>query len=184
MPVSGRRVGVVASSVAMFGLISVLAGVLIAGLFLPVAGLAGVSSKAAADELDNLPAELATPAPPTRSRVLMANGKILAYFYDENRIPVRLNKIAPVMRRAQIAIEDHRFYEHGALDVKGTLRALVRNTANDGVTQGGSSITQQYVKMVQIEACQAKGDTECTKEVQAATVERKVRELRYAIALE
>ena len=114
----------------------------------------------------------------------MANGKTLAYFYDENRIPVPLNKIAPVMRQAQLAIEDHRFYEHGALDVKGTLRALVRNSASDGVTQGGSSITQQYVKMVQIEACQAKGDADCTKDAQAPTMERKIRELRYAIALE
>ena len=88
------------------------------------------------------------------------------------------------MRQAQLAIEDHRFYEHGALDFKGTLRALVRNTASDGVTQGGSSITQQYVKMVQIEACQAKADAACTKAVQAPTMERKIRELRYAIALE
>ncbi len=184
MPFSPKRAGSVAYSLVMFAIVSVLAGVLIAGLFVPVAGLMGVGSKAAADELNNLPAELATPVPPTRSKVLMANGKTLAYFYDENRIYVPLTKIAPVMRQAQLAIEDHRFYEHGALDVKGTLRALVRNTANDGITQGGSSLTQQYVKMVQIEACQAKGDAECTKEVQAPTVERKVRELRYAIALE
>ena len=113
---------------------------------------------------------------------------MLAYFYDENRIPVTLNKIAPVMRQAQLAIEDHRFYEHGALDFKGTLRALVRNTASDGNTQGGSSITQQYVKMVQIEACQAKDTSkeieECIKGAQAPTMERKIRELRYAIALE
>src|SRR4051794_25200691 len=184
MPFSPNRAGSVAYSLVMFTIVSVLAGVLIAGLFVPMAGLMGVGSKAAADELNNLPAELATPIPPTRSKVLMANGRTLAYFYDENRIYVPLNKIAPVMRQAQLAIEDHRFYEHGALDVKGTLRALVRNTANDGVTQGGSSITQQYIKMVQIEACQAKSDADCTKEVQAATVERKVRELRYAIALE
>src|SRR6478752_4426698 len=184
MPVNSRRVGVIASSVALFGVVSVLAGVLIAGLFLPAAGVAGVGSKAVADELSNLPAELATPAPATRSKVLMANGKILAYFYDENRIPVKRHQVAPVMRQAQLAIEDHRFYQHGALDFKGTLRALIRNTANDGVTQGGSSLTQQYVKMVQIEACQAKGDDACTKAVQAPTVERKVRELRYAIALE
>jgi membrane peptidoglycan carboxypeptidase len=184
MPFSPKRAGSVAYSLVMFAIVSVLAGVLIAGLFVPVAGLMGVGSKAAADELNNLPAELATPIPATRSKVLMANGKTLAYFYDENRIYVPLNKIAPVMRQAQLAIEDHRFYEHGALDVKGTFRALVRNTANDGVTQGGSSITQQYVKMVQIEACQAKGDADCTKEVQAPTMERKVRELRYAIALE
>ena len=113
----------------------------------------------------------------------MANGELLARFYDENRVPVPLGKIAPVMRQAQIAIEDHRFYEHGALDFKGTLRALIRNSTSDDV-QGGSSITQQYVKMVQIQACTAKGDTECVKEAQETTVERKIRELRYAIALE
>ena len=73
----------------MFVIVSVLAGVLVAGLFVPLAGMAGVSSKAAADELESLPTELSTPAPPTRSRVLMANGKMLAYFYDENRVPSR-----------------------------------------------------------------------------------------------
>ena len=114
----------------------------------------------------------------------MGNGKTLAFFYDENRIPVKLTKIAPIMRQAQIAIEDHRYYEHGALDFKGTMRALVRNSAAGGTTQGGSSITQQYVKMVQIEACQAKGDSQCVKDAQAPTVQRKIRELRYAIAME
>ncbi|CAA9301830.1 MAG: Multimodular transpeptidase-transglycosylase, partial [uncultured Friedmanniella sp.] len=103
-------------------------------------------------------------------------------FYDENRVPVELDEIAPVMRQAQLAIEDHRYYEHGALDLKGTLRALVRNSTSDSGTQGGSSITQQYVKMVQVEACN--GDRECVAEAQAKSMERKVRELRYAIALE
>jgi membrane peptidoglycan carboxypeptidase len=113
----------------------------------------------------------------------MGNGQLLARFYEENRIPVKLSKIAPVMRQAQLAIEDHRYYEHGALDFKGTLRALIRNTTSDDV-QGGSSITQQYVKMVQVEACTSKGDTQCVKEAQAPTLQRKIRELRYAIAME
>jgi len=173
----------------MFAIVSVLAGVLVAGLFVPYAGLAGMGSKAAADELNSLPTELSTPTPPTRSTVYMADGKVLAYFYDENRIPVALDKIAPIMRQAQLAIEDHRYYEHGALDVKGTLRALVRNSTSDVGTQGGSSITQQYVKMVQIETCQTKGSSaaamkKCVDDARAPTMERKVRELRYAIALE
>jgi membrane peptidoglycan carboxypeptidase len=176
--------GSLAYSLVMFLVVSVLAGVLVAGLFIPFAGMAGVTSSAAVTELESLPAELSTPAPATRSKVLMANGKTLAYFYDENRVPVKLEKIAPIMRQAQIAIEDHRFYEHGALDFKGTMRALVRNTAAGGTTQGGSSITQQYVKMVQIDQCQAKGDTECVREAQAPTVQRKIRELRYAVAME
>ena len=183
MPFTPKRLGSVAYSLVMFVLVSVLAGVLVAGLFIPFAGMAGVTGRAAASELDNLPAELRTPTPATRSKVLMGNGELLARFYDENRVPVPLSKIAPVMRQAQIAIEDHRFYEHGALDFKGTLRALIRNSTSDDV-QGGSSITQQYVKMVQIQACTAKGDTECVKEAQETTLERKIRELRYAIALE
>ena len=59
----------------MFVIVSVLAGVLIAGLFVPIAGVAGVSGKAAAAELDSIPAELATPAPATRSGSSMGNGK-------------------------------------------------------------------------------------------------------------
>ena len=97
-----------------------------------------------------------------------------------------LSKIAPVMRQAQLAIEDHRFYEHGALDLRGTMRALVRNSSGSE-TQGGSSISQQYVKMVQVEACQ--GDKQCINEATRSSgaegyQERKIRELRYAIALE
>ena len=166
----------------MFTMVSVLSGVLVAGLFIPVAALAGVGSRTAATELNNLPSELAVGTPPTRSQVLMANGETLAYFFDENRTPVPLDRIAPVMRQAQLAIEDHRFYEHGAMDPKGTLRALAYNTASDSGTQGGSSITQQYVKMVLVERCV--GDVACIKEAKAETVARKVRELRYAIAVE
>jgi len=184
VPFTPKRAGSLAYSLVMFVVVSILAGVLVAGLFIPFAGMAGVTSNAAAAELKSLPAELATPAPATRSKVLMGNGKTLAYFYDENRIPVKLKSIAPIMRQAQIAIEDHRFYEHGALDFKGTMRALVRNSTDGGVTQGGSSITQQYVKMVQVEACQAKGDSQCVKDAQAPTMQRKIRELRYAIAME
>ncbi len=183
MPVSRkRRFGNVTYSIIMFGIVSVLSGVLIAGLFIPVAGLLGLSTKAAADGLTNLPAEMATATPPTRSEVLMANGKTLAYFFDENRIPVTLDQIAPVMRQAQLAIEDHRFYEHGALDLKGTLRALVHNTTSDSGTQGGSSITQQYVKMELVTQCGK--DANCVKDAKAPTIDRKIRELRYAIALE
>jgi membrane peptidoglycan carboxypeptidase len=184
VPFTPKRAGSLAYSLVMFVVVSVLSGVLVAGLFIPFAGMAGVTSNAAAAELESLPAELATPAPATRSKVLMGNGKTLAYFYDENRIPVKLEKISPIMRQAQIAIEDHRYYEHGALDFKGTLRALVRNSTEGGITQGGSSLTQQYVKMVQIEACQAKGDSQCVKDAQAPTMQRKIRELRYAIAME
>ena len=99
-----------------------------------------------------------TPAQSQRSKVLDANGDVLTYFYEENRVYVELDKIAPVMQQAMIAIEDHRFYEHGPLDLTGTLRALINNLATGEETQGGSTITQQYVKMVQIEEAKKRGD--------------------------
>ncbi len=75
----------------------------------------------------------------------------IAYFYQENRQDVPLDEDrARSCRDAIISIEDYRFYEHGALDLKGTLRALVNN-ASDGQTQGGSSITQQLVKLTLVQ---------------------------------
>ncbi|MDN5725354.1 MAG: transglycosylase domain-containing protein [Propionibacteriales bacterium] len=170
-------------SAAMFLVVSVLSGVLVAGLAVPFGGMAGVASRAGAEQLQNLPADLETPPQAERSRVLLGNGKELTNFFDENRVNVPLDKIAPIMRTAQLAIENHRFYEHGPIDLQGTLRALVSNSAG-GSTQGGSSITQQYVKMVQIERAALSNDPKGVQKAQEATPARKLQELRYAIALE
>lgn len=124
---------------------------------------------------------LADTAPPARSQVVMADGEVVANFFTENRVPVRLNQIAPVMRQAIVATEDRRFYEHGAMDLKGTLRALLNNARGNAV-QGGSTLTQQYVKMSLISACD--GDTLCVEQAQGSNVGRKIRELRYAVAVE
>jgi membrane peptidoglycan carboxypeptidase len=116
-----------------------------------------------------------------KSTILAADGSVIATLAERNRVPVKLSAVAPIMQKAMVAIEDDRFYEHGALDLKGTLRALMRNQSEGSVQQGGSSITQQYVKMSLIE----KANT--PEEVAAATAEtyqRKIAELRYAIAVE
>lgn len=175
--------GVLFHASLTFLIVSVLMGVLSAGLVVPAAGLAGVGSRSAANSLARLPQDLATPAPSERSVLLANDGSVLAQFYDENRRAVPLERIAPVMRRAQVAIEDHRFYQHGALDVQGTLRALVQNSAG-GETQGGSTITQQYVKLVQLERANARGDTAAFEAAQERTYARKIKEMRHAIALE
>ena len=64
-----KRAGSLAYSLVMFVVVGVLAGVLVAGLFIPFAGMAGVTSNAAAAELESLPAELATPARPPEQGV-------------------------------------------------------------------------------------------------------------------
>lgn len=116
--------------------------------------------------------------------MLDAHGDVLAYFYAENRVDKPLSKIAPVMRNAVVSIEDHRFYHHGAFDPKGTARAFLANQSGGSVVQGGSSITQQYVKMVLIEKAQASGDRKAIERARATTYRRKFTELRYASALE
>lgn len=63
----------------------------------------------------------------------------------EHRLPVKFNKVPKVVRNAFISIEDNRFYEHGGIDYRGTLRALISNITGQEV-QGGSTITQQLAK--------------------------------------
>ncbi|WP_375424950.1 transglycosylase domain-containing protein [uncultured Friedmanniella sp.] len=178
-PPLGRR-----ASAVTFTLVSVLAGLLVVGLTLPGLGAAAWASRRAADNLSSLPLDLGAQSQSQRSQVLDANGDVLAYFYTENRVYVSLDKIAPVMQQAIVSIEDHRFYEHGPIDLIGTLRAFLRNSASDGATQGGSSITQQYVKMVQVEAAKRTGNAQAVQDAQASTYTRKIRELRYAISVE
>jgi membrane peptidoglycan carboxypeptidase len=161
--------------------VSAVMGVLVAGLAIPFAGVAGLSARTVADGMDHLPAELTAEPLAERSRLLARDGTTLATFYDQNRVNVGLENVAPIMKKAIISIEDARFYDHGALDLRGTLRAFVANQSTGGVVQGGSSITQQMVKMTLIN----QADTE--EEVAAAqadTYERKLNELRYAIAFE
>ena len=179
----GDRLGFVGILSHLAGIVAVagVMGVLVAGLVIPFAGVAGLGARSVSESIDNLPADLEAEPLAERTRMLDANGKVLASFFDQNRVSVPLTDVAPIMRRAIIAIEDYRFYEHGALDLKGTLRAFVTNQASDDVVQGGSSITQQMVKMTLV--YQAK-----TAEAQAAatadTYERKLDELRYAVAFE
>src|SRR5690606_29373088 len=73
-----------------------------------------------------------------------------------------------------------RFYEHGALDLRGTLRAFLTNQTSDDV-QGGSSITQQLAKITQVAQAQTKAEVRKATE---NTLTRKIQELRHAIALE
>ncbi|MDX2969193.1 transglycosylase domain-containing protein [Kribbella solani] len=161
--------------------ISALAGALAAGLVVPIVGLAGVGTERVVDSLTSLPERLIAGAPDVRTRVLAADGSLIANLYEENRAPVGLNQIAPSMRHAIVAIEDSRFYQHGALDLQGTLRAMIRNRADGTTVQGGSSITQQYVKMTLLENARTPADQRAAT---ALTYQRKLTELRYAIEVE
>ena len=133
--------------------------------------------------MEDLPPELMSTPQAQKSHILMADGSVLATFYDENREYVPLSKISKQMQTAQVAIEDNRFFSHGAIDLKGTARALATNIAGLA-RQGGSTLTQQYVKQIRIEAAVAAGNEEGVQAAQEPTITRKIQELRYAVAME
>lgn len=85
-------------------------------------------------------------SPSARSVVYDRNGNVMATFATEDRSPVKLKAIPLVMQNAVISIEDRKFYEHHGVDWAGTMRALFKNVDAGGISQGGSTITQQLVK--------------------------------------
>ncbi|HEX2896345.1 MAG TPA: transglycosylase domain-containing protein [Marmoricola sp.] len=173
--------GSVMSQVAVLVALSAVMGVLVAGLVIPFAGALGFGGKAVSKSMKDFPIKVSAEPLAQRTRVLDSHGKVIATFYDQNRVYVPLDKIAPVMKKAILASEDARFYQHGALDVKGTVRAFLKNQASSGVTQGGSSITQQLAKMTQLNQARNKQEREAAT---ADTYKRKLQELRLAVAFE
>ncbi|MER8029078.1 transglycosylase domain-containing protein [Streptomyces bauhiniae] len=162
--------------------VSVLAGAVMAGIALPAAGALGLAAKGSVQGFDEIPANLKSPQLSQRTTILDSRGEQIASVYSRDRTVVELKDISPYMQKSIVAIEDSRFYQHGAIDLKGVLRALNKNAQSGGVAQGASTLTQQLVKNYFIEEA---GD-DPTKVAQATqqTLGRKVRELKYAIQIE
>ena len=106
------------------------------------------------------------------SVVYASNGRtVLAVLRgDESRVLVRTDDIAPIMRQAIVSVEDQRFFEHNGIDVRGVARALWQDVQNKAIVEGGSTITQQFVKNAYIR--------------NERTIARKVREAALAWQLE
>jgi penicillin-binding protein 1A len=84
----------------------------------------------------------------SRSRIFAADGTLLATLFVENREPIGFKEIPPIFIDAVVAAEDQRYWSHGGVDLKAIARAALRNLSAGQAVQGGSTITQQYVKNV------------------------------------
>lgn len=105
------------------------------------------------------------------SVVYAADGSVLAEFHAaENRLLVDYEDIPRHLRDAVVAIEDERYWLHLGVDLQAVARALIENVEAEGVVQGGSTITQQYLK-----------NTLLTPDV---TLDRKLTEAALALRLE
>lgn len=168
---------------ALYALLaSIVAGLLLAAVAFPLIGGLSLTAKAGADEFLVLPAELETAPLAQRTRILAADGSQIAVLYRQNRVSTAIADIPELTRQAVIATEDARFYRHNGVDVKGTLRAAVSNAQAGGVSQGGSTLTQQYVKNALLQA--ANGSKAAQDAARELSIERKLKEARYALAIE
>jgi len=78
------------------------------------------------------------------SEIISADGKVIAKYFTENRMPVAYEEISPVFIKTLIATEDERFYDHFGIDIQGVMAAMKDMT--QGNARGASTITQQLVK--------------------------------------
>jgi membrane peptidoglycan carboxypeptidase len=159
-----------------------LAGVVVAAAAFPVVAMSGLVAKAGADSFDRLPSALTVQQSPQVTYVYASDGKTqLSTFYDEDRRDIKLADVAPVMQQSMVAAEDTRFFEHRGVDLKGVARAFVANQSDDSSHQGASTLTMQYVRQaIEYSASTPQEVVDATSD----TPGRKIREMRYALALE
>lgn len=122
---------------------------------------------------------------PQQSRMYASDSKtVLATFYTQNRIIVPLKSISTYMQKAVVAREDRRFFQHSGVDPTGVLRAFLQTYVSRGGTQGGSTLTQQYVKNMLIDEATNNDDPIAAYHAQEDTIARKLREMILAVQLE
>ena len=150
-----------------FALVIVASGLVLALAVGAMAVPAGLLGNAGSGE----PAALALGPLAQRSYVFAADGSVLAVLKDEeNRQPVQLDSIPKHVVNAIVAVEDSGFWVHDGFDVRGMMRAFKANVDSGGISQGGSTITQQLVKLEVLGSKQ--------------TLDRKVQEIVLASRLE
>lgn len=176
----------VGSLLGAFVAASTVLGLLAAGMLMPIVGLGGATTKEVVTAFDSLPAQFTAAPVGQQSRILASDGALIATLYEENRIVVPISKISKPMQQAQIAIEDKRFYEHGGVDGRGLLRAVISTAQGD--KQGASTLTQQYVRQMLVETARQREDKAAAEAAMArggiAGLVRKIQEAKYAISME
>ena len=160
-------------------------GVVVAALFAPGVFLANETTKAVVPSLKVEGVDFDVTSLPQKSVMYASDGTTkIAEFYADNRTVVPLKKISKPMRQAVVAREDRRFFQHHGVDIQGVMRAFVQTFIKKGSMQGGSSLTQQYVKNVLSMQARESGDSIAQYHASEQTIARKVREMLIAVQME
>ena len=171
--------------------LTLLAGVLVAALVSPVIALGGATLNSTVGLFDSLPSEIEIDRQPQQNRIFATNnGETvqIATIFDQNREEVAWDQVSEFAKDAAVSGEDRRFYEHGGIDPTGIVRAALKNVARGGISEGASTISQQYVKNTFIQAALELPDKAAQDAAYNAAVddtfERKLNEMKLAISLE
>ncbi|HEY7010185.1 MAG TPA: biosynthetic peptidoglycan transglycosylase, partial [Jatrophihabitantaceae bacterium] len=161
--------------------ILVVTGVLAAGVLLPYVGGIGLAAKHEADSFLSKKCTLQETPPPQKTEVYANDGTtLIATIFKQDRQPIPLSQVPKSLQQALIATEDRRFYSHHGVDVRGLFRSAI-NTSN-GDTQGGSTLTMQYVK--QMRYYQAGDNKKKQAEAIAQNIDRKMEDAKCALYIE
>ena len=174
LPPYRRTLAGVLGGLAGLVTLSAVAGLLVITPLTPILAISGHAASSAASLFERMPSYLEIDRLMLPTTIFARDpdtGKDveLTSFYDQNRVPVGFDQVAPVMYDAILASEDPRYYQHGGIDIMGTTRALIKN-AQGGATQGGSSISQQYVKNVLVQRCERDAETVYETDASGQTV--------------
>ena len=166
-------------------MLAVCGGVAASVLFVPGVVGANKAAKAVIPSLKVENVDFDVTSLPQKSTMYARDGStVIATFYNQNRIVVPLKKISKTMQQAVVAREDRRFWTHAGVDVQGVMRAFVQTYLVKGSQQGGSSLTQQYVKNVLLLQAQEDNDPIAEYHASEETVARKLREMLISVQME
>jgi membrane peptidoglycan carboxypeptidase len=157
--------------IALLALSATLLAFLVVSAYVPIVSSTIVVGAANIDAMVTHLPPLVIPELPRYSTLLGANGAVLARFNSENRVPVPLSRVAPIVVKALISSEDRTFFANNGVDARAIARAVVADLEGRAI-QGGSTLTEQYVKNI-LELQQGPS-------VQLDTFQRKVNEIVYA----
>lgn len=166
-------------------MLAVCGGVAASVLFVPGVVGANKAAKAVIPSLKVENVDFDVTGLPQKSTMYARDGStVIATFYNQNRIVVPLKKISKTMQQAVVAREDRRFWTHAGVDVQGVMRAFVQTYLVKGSQQGGSSLTQQYVKNVLLMQAIEDDDPIAQYHATEDTVARKIREMLISVQME
>jgi membrane peptidoglycan carboxypeptidase len=159
----------------------VAAGVLAAGVAMPIVLGSGIAARNEANRFLSTSCDLQESAPPQKTYVYARDGKtLIATLFSQDRQLVPLSKVPQYLQDALIATEDRRFYSHHGVDLRGLIRSAISTSGGD--TQGGSTLTMQYVK--QIRYFQAGDDQKKQEAAIAQNLQRKIEDAKCALYFE